>query len=303
LSEIIARPEDEFEDLIEKVRLATIVGTIQSTLTNFRYIRDEWRQNCEEERLLGVSIAGVVDNPILNGSRGEDVLRSTLHALKHCAIDTNTQWADRLNINHSAGITCNKPSGTVAKVVLSGAGINEWHSRYMIQRQRAHKSDPAAQLMNFMGVPCEDDMMDPDNTWVFSFAIKAPDGALTREDMPALKKLRLWLAYAEMWCEHNPSTTIYVKEHEWEEVGRFVHEHFDQMAGVAFFPYSDPVYPQLPYEEVDQEEYEARKAEEPDYIDWSLLSIFERDDLTTGMKELACTAGGCDPDMPIAAAA
>jgi ribonucleoside-triphosphate reductase len=302
LSEIVARPEDTFEDLIEKVRIATIIGTIQSTLTNFRYLRDEWRQNCEEERLLGVSITGAVDNPILNGSLGRAELRSTLHALKHCAIDTNKEWAERFNINQSASITCNKPSGTVAKLVLSGPGINEWHDEFFIQRQRAHKSDPAAQVLYYSGVPCEDDLMDPENTWVFSWATKAPATALTRKDMPALRKLQLWLDYAEMWCEHNPSTTINVKDEEWDEAGDFVHEHFDRMAGVAFFPYEDPVHPQLPYESISEEEYHALLAETPVRIDWSLLSVFETEDMTEGAKELACSAaGGCDVDLAQAA--
>lgn len=304
LSEVVARPEDTFEDLIEKVRIATIIGTIQSTLTNFRYIRDEWRQNCEEERLLGVSITGVVDNPILNGSLGREELRATLHALKHVAIDTNKEWAERFNINQAASITCNKPSGTVAKLVLSGAGINEWHSRYFVQRQRAHKSDPAAQLMYQMGVPCEDDMMDPENTWVFSWATKAPDTALVRDDITAIDKLELWLDYAEYWCEHNPSTTVNIKDHEWDEVGDFVHKHFDRMAGVAFFPHSDPVHPQLPYQEITEDEYNALLADTPKSIDWSLLSIFESEDMTEGMKELACAGNACEIDYtPVAKAA
>lgn len=294
LTEVVARPEDTFEDLIEKVRQATILGTIQSTFTNFRYLRKKWQKNCEEERLLGVSITGVVDNPILNGSHGMDELRGTLHALKHVAIDTNKEWAERFGINQSVAITCNKPSGTVSKLVLSGSGINEWHSRYFIQRQRGNKVDPASQFLYLQGVPAEDDMMDPDNAHVFSFPIKAPDGAFTRDEMPALRKLELWKAYAEAWCEHNPSTTINVREEEWMEVGAFVHQNFDIMAGVAFLPYSNHVYHQAPYEAITEEEYLELLAEMPTSIDWDLLRELEKDDQTESAKELACVAGACE---------
>lgn len=293
LTEVVARPEDDFDSLIQKVRIATILGVIQSTFTDFRYIRDEWRKNCEEERLLGVSITGVVDNSLLNGEEGMAELRSTLHALKHVAIDTAKEWANRFDVNVSVGITCNKPSGTVAKVVLSGAGINEWHSKYFIQRQRAHKNDPAAQVLFMAGVPCEDDIMDPDNTWVFSWAIKAPDGALTRNEMPALRKLELWLAYSEEWCEHNPSVTINVREHEWMEVGAFVHKHWDKMAGVAFLPHTEHIYQQAPFEEITEAEYDRLIKLQPTSADWDLLASMENTDNTEGAKELACTAGAC----------
>ena len=303
LSEVVARADDEFEDLIEKVRIATILGTIQSTFTDFRYIRKKWKQNCEEERLLGVSITGVVDNPILNGSRGMAELRGTLHALKNVAIDTNKEWAERFGINQSVAITCNKPSGTVSQLVLSGSGINEWHDQKFIRRVRGNKVDPAALFMYTQGVPCEDDMMDPDNAWVFSFPIEAPEGALTRQDMPALKKLELWLAYQEAWCEHNPSTTINVKDEEWMEVGAFVHKHFDKMAGVAFLPFDDHVYVQAPYETVSDEKWQALKDEMPESLDWSILASLEHEDNTTGTRELACTAGACEIDYaePVAA--
>jgi ribonucleoside-triphosphate reductase len=294
LTEIVARPDDEFEDLIEKVRLATILGTIQSTFTDFRYLRKKWKDNCEEERLLGVSITGVVDNPILNGSRGRDERRSTLHALKHVAIDTNAEWAERFGINQSVAITCNKPSGTVSQLVLSGSGINEWYDRYFIRRTRGNKVDPASQFLYMQGVPTEDDMMDPDNTWVFEWPIKAPEGALTRHDMPALTKLELWLDFAEMWCEHNPSTTINVKDEEWMETGAFVHKNFDRMAGVAFLPYDDHVYQQAPYEPITQEQYEKLVQECPTTIDWDLLAELEYEDNTEGIKELACVAGACE---------
>lgn len=294
LSEVVARPEDEFEDLIEKVRLATILGTIQSTFTDFRYLRKKWQKNCEEERLLGVSITGVVDNPILNGDRGEDELRGTLEALKHVAIDTNKEWAERFGINQSVSITCNKPSGTVSQLVLAGSGINEWHDEYFIRRYRGNKVDPASQFLYMQGVPCEDDMMDPDNAWVFSFPVKAPQGALTRNDMSALRKLNLWKIYSESWCEHNPSTTINVKEEEWMEAGAFVHREFDSMAGVAFLPYDDHVYQQAPYETITKEEFERLDAEIPKSVDWTLLSELEKEDNTENAKELACVAGACD---------
>ena len=293
LTEVVARPEDTFDTLAEKVRLATAMGAIQSTFTDFRYIRDGWKKNCEEERLLGVSITGVVDNQFLNGTHGDKNLRQTLRALKNVAIRTAEEWSEKLGINLAAAITCNKPSGTVAKLVLSGAGVNEWHSKYFIQTQRAHKTDPAAQVLKAMGVPCENDMMDPDNTWVFSWPIKAPEGALTRDDMPALKKLNLWLAYAEEWCEHNPSVTINVREHEWMEAGAFVFEHFDRLAGISFLPHSEHVYKQAPYQEVDEAEYHELNARMPTQFDYDTLAEIEFTDNTEGAKELACTAGAC----------
>ena len=297
LSEAIARPGDEFEDLIEKVRIATILGTIQGTFTNFRYLRKKWQKNCEEERLLGVSLTGVVDNPILNGSRGDAELRGTLEALKHVAIDTNKEWAERLGVNQSVAITCNKPSGTVSQLAHSGSGINEWWSEYYIRRNRGNKVDPASQFLYSQGVPAEDDMMDPDNAWVFSWPIKAPDGALTRDEMPALKKLELWLAYSEAWCEHNPSVTVNVKEDEWMEVGAFVHKHFDRMAGIAFLPFDDHVYHQAPYEKISHEQYLELVDQMPEDIDWSLLADLETEDHTENARELACSAGSCEIDF------
>lgn len=297
LSEVVARPEDEFEDLIEKVRLATILGTIQSTFTDFRYLRKKWKANCEEERLLGVSITGVVDNPILNGSRGEDQLRSTLHALKHVAIDTNKEWAERFGINQSVAITCNKPSGTVSQLVLAGSGINEWHSKYFIRRVKGNKVDPASQFLVSQGIPHENDRQDPDSAWIFSFPIKAPEGALTRHDMPALRKLDLWKIYADVWCEHNPSTTINVRNEEWMEVGAFVHKHFESIAGIAFLPFSDHVYQQAPYEEITEEEYMELAAAMPTHLDWDLLRELEQEDETTAGKELACVGGSCEIDF------
>jgi ribonucleoside-triphosphate reductase (thioredoxin) len=294
LTEVVARPEDSFDELIEKVRLATILGTIQSTFTDFRYLRKKWQKNCEEERLLGVSITGVVDNPILNGSKGMGELAATLHALKHVAIDTNEEWAKRFGINQSVAITCNKPSGTVSKLVLSGSGINEWHSKWFIQRNRGNKVDPASQFLYLQGVPAEDDMMDPDNAFVFSWPIKAPEGALTRDDMPAIRKLNLWKVYAEAWCEHNPSTTINVKPDEWMEVGSFVHKNFDRMAGVAFLPHENHVYQQAPYEEITEEQYDELVAQMPAEIDWDLLRELETSDQTDNQRELACVAGACE---------
>lgn len=294
LSEVVARPEDEFEDLIEKVRLATILGTLQSTFTDFRYLGKRWKKNCEEERLLGVSITGVVDNPILNGDRGIEELRGTLHALKHVAIDTNREWAARLGINQSVSITCNKPSGTAAKLALCGSGINEWHAPYYINRQRSNKVDPTTQVMVINGIPHEDDMMDPTSKTVFSFPMKAPEGAITRHDMPALRKLDLWQTYADFWCEHNPSTTINVKDEEWLEVGTYVHKNFDRVAGIAFLPYWGGTHPQMPFEEITEERYHELVAAMPDEIDWSMLKELEKEDQTENAKELACVAGACE---------
>jgi ribonucleoside-triphosphate reductase len=292
LTEVVARPGDEFEDLIEKVRMATILGTIQSTFTNFRFISEKWKENCEDERLLGVSITGVVDNPILNGSRGIAELKSTLHALKHVAIDTNKEWADKLGIKQSVAITCNKPSGTGSKLVYSGAGINEWHSEFFINRQRGNLVDPSTIAMVESGVPWELDVMNPTQV-VFSFPLKAPEGAITRDSQTAIEKLELWKVYAENWCEHNPSTTVNVHPEEWDAVGEWCYENFDILAGVAFLPYDNDVYEQMPFEAISEDRYHVLLDEFPKDVDWSILAELENDDMTTGSRELACTSGAC----------
>lgn len=296
LSEIVARPEDKFEDLIDKVRLATILGTIQSTYTDFKYLRPEWKKNAEEERLLGVSITGHVDNPILNGTAPDDEKNSILHALKHVVLATNVEYAALLGINSSVATTTGKPSGTASKLFHAGSGMNEWHAPFYFQRIRTAKTDPIAQLLYMQGVHTEDDKFK-DTDYVMTWPIAAPLGALTRHDVPALKKLKMWRDIMDNWCEHNQSTTVNVRPEEWEPVGRYVYENFDRFGGVAFLPAGDDehIYEQAPWEECTEAEYEALLKTTPKTIDWSLLSIYELEDQTTGSRELACSAsGGCE---------
>lgn len=295
LSEVVARPGDEFQDLIRKVRIAAILGTIQSTYTDFQYLRPEWKKNAEEERLLGVSITGHVDNPILNGSRGQAEKEATFHALKHVALDVNREYAEYLGINPSVSVTTGKPSGTVSKLVMAGSGINKWYAKWYKQRIRTAKTDPIAQVLYMSGVHTEDDL-HKDTDYVMTWPIKAPEGALTRHDGSAIQDLENWRSVMDHWCEHNQSVTINVKADEWEPVGRYVYEHFDRFGGVAFLPAdeSEHVYEQAPWEECTEEEYEALLATTPKSIDWDLLSIYEQEDQTTGSRELSCSSGVCE---------
>jgi len=294
LSEVVARREDTLETLAEKVRLATIFGAIQSTFTDFRYLSDEWKQNCEDERLLGVSITGIMDNLVLAGREGSKKLRSWLRHLKAVAIETAKEWAAKLGINLAAAITCVKPSGTVSQLVDAASGIHPRYSKYYVRTNRASKNDPVAQFLAASGIPVEDEILHPDSTLVFSYPMKAPEGAITRDDMTAIEQLELWLVYAEEWCEHKPSITVYVRPDEWEHVGRFVYEHFDRMSGVSFLPHSEHNYQQAPYQEIDKETYERLLDEFPDKLYWEILHEFETEDSTEGMKELACVADACE---------
>lgn len=298
LSEVVVRPDDTFETLKAKVRLATILGTLQSTLTDFRYLSKAWEKNCVEERLLGVSLTGIMDHPVLNGTCDPDDptvnLPLVLAELRNVAVETNAEWAENLGINAATAITCVKPSGTVSQLVMSGSGIHPWYSKYFVRTNRASKNDPVAQFLEFYGVPAEDELQHPDSTMVFSYPLKAPEGAVVRDHVTALDQLRLWLTYAEAWCEHKPSITVYVREDEWLEVGAFVFEHFDRMSGVSFLPHSDHVYKQAPYQPIDEAEYERLVAEMPKSLDWDLLKEFEKEDTTEGTKELACVAGVCE---------
>jgi len=291
LSEVVVRPEDDCQSLLRKVRLATILGTLQSSLTNFRYLSETWRENTEEERLLGVSLTGIMDNEILSDHRAASAHLTTL---KECAIDTNIEWAEKLGIEPSRAITCVKPSGTVSQLVDAASGIHPRHSKYYIRTNRGNKTDPVAQFMAASGIPFEDDIMNPDTTWVFSFPIKAPEGAVTIADRSALDQLRLWLSYQENWCEHKPSITVHVREDEWLEVGAFVYKHFDLISGISFLPKDDHSYQQAPYQEISEEEYEKLVAEMPDGLDWDALTTFELEDSTETTKELACFAGACE---------
>lgn len=293
LSEVVARHDDTIPTLEAKVRLATVIGTIQSTFTDFRYLTPEWKHNCEEERLLGVSITGIMDCPLLSDHNDPD-LAERLGYLQECAIEENEKWAELLGINPAAAITCVKPSGTVSQLVDAASGIHPRYSSFYIRTNRGNKIDPVAQFMYMQGIPTEDDVMKPDSTYVFSFPIKAPDNAVTRDQVTALDQLRLWLAYAEHWCEHKPSITVYVREHEWDEVGTFVYNNFDRMSGVSFLPYDTGTYQQAPYQEITQEEYLIANDEMPVSLDWNYLTLYEQEDSTTGSQELACTAGGCE---------
>ena len=304
LSEVVVRAEDTIETLKEKVRIATLLGTFQSTLTNFKYLRKIWKDNTEEERLLGVSLTGIMDSKLLNDyntiyledgqqvfddSRIGDILKD----LKQVAIDTNKEIAKTLGIPQSTAITCVKPSGTVSQLVDSASGIHARHSKYYIRTVRGDNKDPLTEFMKSVGIPNEPDVMKPDSTTVFSFPMKAPDGATTRNDLSAVDQLRMWQAFQKHWCEHKPSVTISVRENEWLHVGAWVYENFDDISGISFLPHSDHTYAQAPYQDVEYDEYTALLDKMPD-IDWNLLTSYEKDDTTSGAKELACTAGACE---------
>ena len=292
LTEVVVRDTDTEETLKEKVRHATILGVFQSTLVNFKYLSSAWKKNCEEERLLGVSLTGILDNEYTNGKKGN--LKELLNNLRDVAQKTAKEWAEKIGIPVSAAITCVKPSGTVSQLVNAASGIHARHSPYYIRTVRGDKKDPLAKMMVEMGFPVEDDVTKPEHTYVFSFPIKSPVGAVYRKDMTAIEQLELWLIYQREWCEHKPSITVSVKEHEWPEVGAWVWKHFDEMSGVSFLPFSDHVYAQAPYQDCDKETYEALLAKMPKSIDWTLLAKYETQDMTTGSQELACVAGGCE---------
>ena len=296
LSEVVVRPTDTEETLKEKVRLATILGTIQSTLTNFRYVSTVWKNNCEEERLLGVSLTGIMDNKLLNGkiNRSSGTLESLLQNLRKLAIDTNKAFAHTLGIKQSAAITCIKPSGTVSQLVDAASGIHARHNPYYIRTVRGDKKDPLTKMMVDEGFPVEDDVMNPSHTAVFSFPMQANKDAIFRTDMTAIKQLELWKIYQEHWCEHKPSVTISVKEHELLDVGAWVYDNFDMMSGVSFLPFSEHTYKQAPYQDIQKEEYEVLLNKMPKEVDWTKLAEYEKTDMTIASQELACVAGGCE---------
>jgi ribonucleoside-diphosphate reductase alpha chain len=290
LTEVVIRPNDTAETLARKVRLAAILGTWQASLTNFPYLSSDWKKNCEEEALLGVSLTGIMDNVMM---RSTNTIKDVLIGLKQVAIDTNKEWAKKIGINPAAAITCVKPSGTVSQLTDSASGIHARHSEYYIRTVRADRKDPLCQMMIDLGFPAEPCVMKPDNVMVFSFPMKA-EGSLTRNDVEAIAHLELWLAYQRYWCEHKPSITITTKEHEWMDVGAFVYKNFDEISGISFLPHSDHSYRQAPYQDCTKEEYEAFAAKMPKYIDWARLGEYEKTDNTTGAQELACVAGGCE---------
>ena len=294
LTEVVVRGDDTPESLKRKIKLAAILGTFQSTLTNFKYLSKKWQENCAEERLLGVSLTGIMDNEYTNGTNMGVFLDKLLEGLRDEAVKTNKLWAAKLGIPVSAAITCVKPSGTVSQLVDSASGIHARHNPYYIRTVRADKKDPLAIMMKDMGFPVEDDITKPQHTYVFSFPQKSPDHAVFRTDMSAIKQLELWLMYQRHWCEHKPSVTVSVKEEEWPEVGAWCWNHFDELSGVSFLPYSDHVYKQAPYTDCTKEEYEALAAKMPKEVDWTKLATYEKQDTTTGSQELACVAGGCE---------
>ena len=296
LSEVVVRASDTQQSLTEKVRLATILGTFQSTLTDFKYLRKIWKNNTEEERLLGVSLTGIMDNAMMSGKSAHLGMNigATLNALKEQAIETNAAMAEQLGISQSAAITCVKPSGTVSQLVDSASGIHARHNPYYIRTVRGDNKDPLTQFMISAGVPAEPDVMKPDSTTVFSFPMKSPHGAVTRFDMSAIEQLELWLLYQRHWCEHKPSVTISVKEGEWMDVGAWVYDHFDEVSGISFLPFSEHTYKQAPYQDCTVEEYGDMLKRMPKSIDWTWLQDYEKEDTTSGGRELACTAGVCE---------
>ena len=292
LTEVVIRANDSIEDLTRKVRLATILGTIQSTYTHFPYLRKVWGTNTEAERLLGVSLTGIMDNKLM--TLANEGLSKTLEHLRDVAISTNAEWADRLGIPHSTAITCVKPSGTVSQLVDSASGIHARHSPYYIRTVRGDNKDPLTQFMIDQGIPNEPDVMKPDATTVFSFPMQSPMGAVHTADMTALEQLEMWLMYQRHWCEHKPSVTINVKADEWFEVGAFVYKHFDEMSGVSFLPFNEHTYQQAPYQECLATDYHILLDQMPNNIDWDKLADYEKEDNTSGMQTMACTGDVCE---------
>ena len=292
LSEVVVRSTDTRQSLLEKVRLATILGTFQSTLTNFKYVSAAWKKNCMEERLLGVSLTGIMDSRMTNGK--ERHLEELLDTLREEAVAVNKEFSEKLGIPQSAAITCVKPSGTVSQLVDAASGIHARHNPYYIRTVRGDKKDPLTKMMTDVGFPVEDDIMNPQNTAVFSFPMKVGSGAVFRTDMTAVEQLELWLTYQKHWCEHKPSVTISVKEDEWMQVGAWVYENFDYMSGVSFLPFSEHTYQQAPYQDTNKEGYEFLLKQMPKKVDWSKLAEYESQDMTLGSQELACVAGNCE---------
>ena len=292
LTEVVVRATDTIDDLERKVKLATILGTIQSSFTKFPYLRKVWQRNTEEERLLGVSLTGIMDNKLLTSKNKG--LEKTLEHLREVAVSTNLDYASRLGIPQSTSITCVKPSGTVSQLVDSASGIHARHSQYYIRTVRGDNKDPLTQFMKDQGIPNEPCVFKGDTTTVFSFPVKSPNKAITRNDMTAIEQLEMWLTYQRSWCEHKPSVTISVRDDEWMEVGAFVYKHFDEMSGVSFLPHSDHTYQQAPYQDCGKHDYEMLLSCMPKKIDWSKLSEYEQEDNTVAMQTMACSGDVCE---------
>ena len=294
LSEVVLREKDTVEDVKNKVRLASILGTWQSTLTDFKYIRKIWKDNTEEERLLGVSLTGQFGHKFFSGQEGTEKLSSVLDDLREYAVTTNIVEAEKIGIPASTAVTCVKPSGTVSQLVGVSSGMHPWHSDYYIRTVRGSKNDPISSFLKDAGIPVEDDVMKPNDTYVFSFPVKSPLHAITRDKLTALQQLEIWLTYQRHWCEHKPSITVSVKEDEWMEVGAWVYKHFDEVSGISFLPYSEHTYVQAPYQDITKDQYLDLIEKMPKKIDWNALSLYELEDTTTGTQALACVSGECE---------
>ena len=292
LSEIVVRPDDDLASLKRKCEVAAIIGTLQATLTDFRYLRNVWKRNTEEEALLGVSMTGIMDHYLLSKGDSPD-LEKWLEQIRDVAIKTNEKWATKLGINQSAAITCVKPSGTVSQLVDSASGIHPRFSEYYIRRVRSDKKDPLAQFMSAAGFPVEQDLMSQASL-VYSFPVKSPEGCTTVKQVGAMEQLKLWKAYQNGWCEHKPSITVYYTDDEFLEVAQWIWDNFDLCSGISLLPYSDHVYQQAPYEDIDAEKYEELLAAMPEGVNWDDLEHFEKEDNTTGSQELACVGGACE---------
>lgn len=294
LSTVVVEADDTYITLASKVRAATILGTWQSTLTNFKYLRPLWKQNTEQERLLGVSMTGPFGNKLLNGTISFRKTEDVLVSLRFEAVKMNEIVADEIGIPRSAAITCVKPEGTTSQLTLTSSGLHAWHNEQYIRTVRGDRKDPLSQFLIDSGFPYEPDVMNPENTIVFSFPIKAPEGAIVRRDLDAKRHLDLWMLYQKAWCEHKPSVTIYVRPEEWSEVGDWVYENFDEVSGISFLPLSEHTYQQAPYQDVTIDEYNEWVTKIPQDVDWDMLSSYELEDTTTGTQELSCTAGACE---------
>lgn len=294
LSEVIVDKSDTLETLKDKVRVATIIGTIQSAMTDFKYLRKAWKDNAEEERLLGVSLTGQFGHEVLSGSAGHEKLRLWLTEMKQVAIETNRKYAELLGINMSAAITTVKPSGTVSQLTGVASGMHPWHSQQYIRSVRGDNKDPLTQFLIHAGIPSEPEYLKPLDTTVFYFPVKAPDGSITRNDISAIEHLEIWKVYKDYWTEHNPSITVTVRDEEWVSVAAWVYDNWSSVGGISFLPHSDHTYRQAPYQEISKEEFEKFLEAMPDHIHWDELSFYETEDATTGSQELSCVAGACD---------
>ena len=296
LSEVVVRSDDTLETLKKKVRIATIIGTLQSTLTDFRYLRVRWKRNTEEEALLGVSLTGIMDHDVLGGKNGtaeSPMLASWLEEMRDVSIETNKEWAAKLGVNQSVAITCVKPSGTVSQLVDSASGIHPRFSKHYIRRVRSDKKDPLALYMEQAGFPVENDVMSASSV-VFSFPVKAPESSTCVKEVGAMEQLALWKTYQNHWCEHKPSVTVYYTDSEYLQVAQWIWDNFDMCSGISLLPTSDHVYQQAPYEDISAEKYDELVAAMPQNVNWEELSQFEKEDNTTGSQELACVGGACE---------